>query len=261
MKRLDNGNIEINLKISGDLVIKTRQEVLAEIAKETTIQGFRKGKAPIEKVLQNVSDEKLTEHVLSHILPESFAKACEEHKIRPAMYPKFEAVKITAAKNVSKDDYWEIKAITCELPNVELGKYKSKLKKDDKDETVLIKSLLEAVSLRIPEILISEEVNIKLSQVLQRIEKLGLTLEGYLKSVGKTVESLRSEYTDQAISAISLELILNKIADEEKIVVEEKEIDELIKGTGENSKASKDQRDMIRRVILRRKALEKITPK
>jgi len=49
-KKLDNGNLEIVFTISGDTVIETTQKVLKEIAKDVTVAGFRKGKAPIDKV-------------------------------------------------------------------------------------------------------------------------------------------------------------------------------------------------------------------
>ena len=109
-------------------------------------------------------------------------------------------------------------------------------------------------------ILIEEEVNARLSQVLDRIEKLGLALEGYLKSVGKTAEILRAEYEVQAKDSISLELILNTIASDEKIEVTEKEIDDFIKSTGsELNQVEKGQRDILKRVILRKSALEKLS--
>jgi FKBP-type peptidyl-prolyl cis-trans isomerase (trigger factor) len=262
-KKLDNGNIEIVFSISGDYILKEKQATLIEKQKDITISGFRKGKAPLSKVEETVSEEKLTEHILSHILPHAFSDSVATHKFNPAMYPKFEAVKITSSKNVGEDTVWEIKAITCELPKVVLPKdYTKKLKKDEKDQNVLVKSLLETVKLDIPRLLIEEEVNGRLAQVLDRIEKLGLTLEGYLKSVGKTPEILRAEYEIQSKDAISLELVLNSVANEEKIDVEDKEVDEFIKSTGEDEKkVGEEQRNILKRVILRRKALEKLASK
>ena len=123
----------------------------------------------------------------------------------------------------------------------------------------LIKILLDTVKLDIPDILIEEEVNGRLSSLLARIEKLGLQLEGYLQTVGKTVVELRAEYKTQSEEAIKLELILNKIAQEEKIEVTESEIDSFIKTTGSDpTKVEKPQKDSLTRVIQRRKALEKL---
>ena len=195
------------------------------------------------------------------MLPQAFTEAVTEYKFTPAIYPKYDAIKITSCKNVSNDTEWQIRAVTCEIEKIVLPKdFKKHLKHDDKDQNVLIKSLLETVKIDLPKMLIQEEVNARLSQVLDRIEKLGLTLEGYLKSVGKTPEILRAEYEIQAKDAISMELILNQVANEEKIEVAEAEVDEFIKTTGEDvKKVEKDQRDILRRVILRRKALENLT--
>ncbi|MDP3917630.1 MAG: trigger factor [Candidatus Woesebacteria bacterium] len=245
--RIDNGNIEIIFTIPIDLIASTKLDVLKEMSKKMIVSGFRKGMAPIAKVEEKINPEELTERILQSILPKAFADSVKEHKFSPAIYPKFEAVKI------GQGSEWEIKAISCELPQVVLPK-------NYKGES--IKTLIETINLKIPEILITEEVNARLSQVLERIEKLGLTLEGYLKSVGKTPEILRSEYGVQAEDSICIELILNTIANEEKIDVTETEIDEFIKTTGEDiNKVKKEQRDVLKRVIMRKSALEKLAKK
>ncbi|EKE06281.1 MAG: Trigger factor [uncultured bacterium] len=250
-KRTDNGGVEIIFTIPADIILKTKEETLNEFAKNAVVSGFRKGMAPIAKVEAITKDEELTEHILSHLLPEAFGESVITHKFSPAIYPKYDAVKITSSKNVASDTEWQIKAVTCELEKIILPKDYRKLD---------IKALIEKVNLKLPKMLIDEEVNARLSQVLDRIEKLGLTLEGYLKSVGKTPEILRSEYEIQAKEAISMELILNEVANAEKIEVSEKEIDEFIKTTGEDlNKVEKNQRDILKRVIMRRSALEKLS--
>ena len=253
--KMDNGNIEIIYTIPVDLIATNREIVIKKMAKDIVVPGFRKGMAPVTKVVEKIDENKINKQILGLILPLAFADSVKEHKFNPAIYPKFEVIKI------GQGSEWEIKAITCELPQVVLPKnYKKNLKKDSKDQNVLIKSLLETIKLEIPRVLIEEEVNARLSQVLDRIEKLGLALEGYLKSVGKTAEILRAEYEVQAKDSISLELILNTIANDEKIEVTEKEIDDFIKSTGsELNQVEKGQRDILKRVILRKSALEKLS--
>lgn len=250
-ERKDNGNVEIVYTIPADVISSQKVEVIKELAKDMTLPGFRKGMAPLNKVEENISPEKLNEHILSHILPSAFSDSVKEHKFNPAMYPKFEAIKIGQGSD------FEIKATTCELPKVVLGDYKKKLKSKNVDD--LIVELPTVIKVNIPQLLIDEEVSERLSQLLARIEKLGLQLEGYLRSVGKTVETLRDEYQKQSANAISLELILNEIAEVEKIEASQKDIDEFIKTTGtDNSKVNPEQRKMLERVVVRRKALENI---
>lgn len=266
------GNIQITYTIPAKLISKTKSEVLKKIASDMEVAGFRKGKAPISKVEEKLDPNKLNEQILQSILPPAFADSVKDHKLNPAIYPKFEAIKIEDGKD------WEMRAITCELPTIILGDYKKKIEgelrvskivvpgKDkpkptpDEANNKLIKILLDTIKLDIPEILIEEEVNGRLSSLLARIEKLGLQLEGYLKTVGKTVETLRNEYKTQSEEAIKLELILNRIAEEEKIEVTDTEIDNFIKTTGSDpTKVEKPQKDSLVRVLQRRKALEKLS--
>jgi FKBP-type peptidyl-prolyl cis-trans isomerase (trigger factor) len=284
LAREENGTIQINFVVPIAIIKKSREEALSEMAKTAEIPGFRKGKAPIDKVASSVSQGELMEKTLGRILPKALGEAIVEYKIKPATYPKFELIKAKDGED------WEIRAITCELPDVNLDNYKNVITgalraekiwtpgkgeptkttpadeanaKAEKEQKI-IKTLLEAVKINIPEILINEEVDMRLSSLLSRIEKLGLNLDSYLASIGKTPESLRQEYSQQAKEAISLELILNKIAEEEKIKVEEKQIDEAITAASADPKVAErlktpEQRRVISLVLARRSALDYLT--
>ncbi len=279
----DDGTIQITFTIPFEIVDLERQASLKEYAKEMEIPGFRKGMAPIEKVAEKVPGESLIEHTLRHILPRALADAIVKHNIKPAIYPKFELVSAKEGEN------WEVKAVTCELPEVELGDYKKGVTgalraknlwtpasakatagkpvgeptKEEKEQEV-IKTLLETVKVKIPNVLIEEEVNARLASLLERIEKLGLSLESYLSSIGKNPESLREEYALQAQNTIVLDLALEKIAQNEKITVEEPKIDEMVKATSPDPKVQErlntpDQRRLIAGVLRRRAALDYLT--
>ncbi|MEK7112059.1 MAG: trigger factor [Patescibacteria group bacterium] len=278
--RVEGGTIQITFTVPFSLVSKEREESLKEYAKDIEVPGFRKGHAPLEKVKERVPAGSLIEHTLSHILPKALAEAITEEKIRPAIYPKFELIK------AEEGEPWEVRAVTCEVPKVELGDYKKialgaaraksiwtpgkgedKEKKEptkEEKEQEIIKVLLGSVKVEIPKLLIEEEVNARLSNLLARTEKLGLTLEGYLASIGKTSESLRVEYENQAKGAISLDLILSTIAQEEKIVIKETEIDAAIKAASADPQVGErlntpEQRRIIASVLARRAALDGLT--
>ncbi|MBI1864081.1 hypothetical protein HYS03_02630, partial [Candidatus Woesebacteria bacterium] len=116
--------------------------------------------------------------------------------------------------------------------------------------------LLETTKVNIPKVLVEEEVNARLSNLLSRIEKLGLSLETYLSSIGKTADTLRAEYEKQAKDTITLELTLNKIAQTENIKVTEAQIDETIKVS--SLKDTPDQRRLVRTVLARRAGLDSL---
>lgn len=273
--REDNGNIQITFTIPFSIVKAAQEDVIKEFAKDTEIPGFRKGMAPLDKVAAKIPQNTLVEHSLSHVLPKALAESITENKLQIAIYPKFELISAEEGKD------WQIRGITCELPKVELEGYKKaiegalradsiivpgKEKKErtrEEKENLAIKTLLETVKIDIPQILIDEEVGSRLSNLLGRLEKLGLALESYLASIGKKVEDLRADYTKQAKEAISLDLILTKIAEEEKISVDQKEIEGALemsqvdpKAKDTNSNEIENKKRLMESILKRRKALD-----
>jgi len=64
--------------------------------------------------------------------------------------------------------------------------------------------------------------------MLDEVKTLGLTLDQYLASTHKTVEEVKKDYAQRATNDITVEFVLQKVADEEKITVSDKEIEEAI---------------------------------
>ena len=275
-----DGTIQITFNIPFSDIKKSRETVAKDIGKDLELPGFRKGMAPIDKVIDHIPQNTMVENILRAILPEPLGKAITEHKIRPAIYPKLELI------SANENENWQVRGTTCELPEVDLGNYKKiisdaskteaiwvpgkneKGKKDgekrelsrEEKEQKVIKILGESIKIEVPKPLVDEEVNRRLSDLLQRIEKLGLTLESYLSSIGKTGDTIRKDYEEQATEAIRFDLILGKIVVEEKINVSKEEIEETLKAYAPTDKpgapASADQTIMIETVLKKRAALD-----
>lgn len=276
LARLDDGTIQLTISIPLDIVQKTQEKVIEEFVKEIDVPGFRKGKAPADLAAKRLDRQKIYEHTLQHLLPEFYADAVQAHDLRPVLAPRFELI------SVEDDKDWEVRAVTCELPEIELGDYKVKVKakvvssKENKSqpeagreekEQKAINALVESVDFKMPAPLVEEEVNHKLSSLLDQVQKLGLTVEQYLASSGRTIETLKKEYAQQATDSIKVVLLLNKIAEMEKLTVKDSEVEEVVKASlasvGSDEKArnqveSPDQKRLIYSVIMRRKALDEL---
>jgi FKBP-type peptidyl-prolyl cis-trans isomerase (trigger factor) len=281
LAKSEDGNVQITFVIPYTLVAEAKDKALEEIGKETEIPGFRKGMAPKDLVASKTAQSVIIEKTLSKVLPKALGDAINEYKIKPAIYPKFELIKF------KDNEPWEIRAITCEIPKIELGDYKKQIaglsrakaiwtpgkgvnekpkepSKEEKEQEV-IKILLDSTKVAIPKLLIDEEVNNRLANLLERIEKLGLSLDGYLSSIGKTPESIRSEYEKQAKDTIAMELILEKIAEQENIKATDSEINEAVKAAAStDSKLIKklntpEQRRLIASILRKRSSLDLLT--
>lgn len=259
--REEKGNIQITFTIPFELIKKGQEETIAEMAKDMEIPGFRRGMAPLAKVAEKISQNSLIENSLGHLLPPALAESVEKNNLKLAIYPKFTII------STKEGEAWQIMGLTCELPEVTLGDYKkfvpgeiraASLKKElarEEKEGVVIKALIDNVKIEIPQILIEEEADSRLASLLSRLEKLGLALESYLTSMNKKPEDLRAEYATQAKQAIAIDLILSKIAVDQNMKIEPKEIDEAIKISG-SSDISEGRKRLIESILKRRKALD-----
>lgn len=248
MQKEPNGTIRLTITIPSSDVKKTWEEVFEDVSKNAEVSGFRKGKAPRNLVEEKVDKEKIREEVLRKLLPIAYTEGVKTHGIKPIINPKIHVEKLEDPE-INKD--WQFTALTCEAPIIKLGKYKENIQKitakskiiiPGKEKTEIkfediVKALLESVTAEIPGILVDNETDRLLSQTLEDVKKLGLTLDQYLSSTGKNPEILRAEYRAKAENDIKLEFALSKIAEEEKITVEKKEIDEAIQ-----SAKSEDER-------------------
>lgn len=236
LQRLDDGSIKLTVTIPWEKVVTTREKVLGEVQKKAKIAGFRPGKAPKKVVADNVDNQAIQEDVLKQLLPETYMAAIKEHSIQPIMNPKVHVEKLEEGKD------WVFEAITCEMPEITLGKYKDEVQKITAKSKIIVpgkevqepnfedivKAITASVKTKIPAILVEQEVDRLLSQTLNEIKSLGLTLDQYLASTGKNPQQLREEYGKKAQADVTFEFTLQKIAEAENITVEEKEIEEAI---------------------------------
>jgi trigger factor len=276
LSKQTDGTIELTLTIPWVDVTKVYEAVVTEMVQNAEIDGFRKGKAPRAKVEEKLDKTKVYEEALKKIIPEAYGKAVEEHKLHPIVQPKIELKDATEQKD------WVLRALTCEKPPVTLGEYKKAVtdlkatkakkiwtpgqdeKKDEKEESKkptideLLKALYENVTVSIPTLLLEHEVNRLLSDLIDQTKKLGMSAEQYLSSTGRTADSIRKEYEEQAKRTLSLEFALEAIADKEGLFVSDDDIDVVIKTakTDEEKKALTAQRYYIASVLRRQKTID-----
>ncbi len=81
----------------------------------------------------------------------------------------------------------------------------------------LIEKLLEITPLAVPKVFIESEMEKILAQMREDVQRFGMPFDEYLKKVNKTEEGIRAEFRDQATRRAKLQMVLNKIAEEEEV--------------------------------------------
>ncbi|MBI4100306.1 hypothetical protein HY439_01055 [Candidatus Microgenomates bacterium] len=240
INRLPNSTFELTITVPWSQVKFSIDKLTEQSLKEVEVKGFRKGKAPKKIAEQKLDKDQLFQEAVRQIVPEAYLEAIKTENLHPIVNPKIELLSFKEGED------WIFKASACEKPKISLGNYKEKIKeitakskivvpgKENNEEPKLdeiVKVILESAEIDLPQLLIENEVNRLLAKTLDEIKALGLTLEQYLSSVGKTPEGLREEYTQKAANDLKLEFILEEIAETESITVTPEDIEKVIKET------------------------------
>lgn len=273
LSHTENGTITLTITIPWARVAEVKEAVTAELLKQIELPGFRKGKAPREVAEKKLDRAKVYEEVIQKLLPQAYSDAVKEHTLKPIVLPKIEIVE---AKEGSD---WVVRALTAEKPTVTLGDYKKAVReaknakrnkiwkpgeeiKEEKDKQMTLGELLDAlftvITCQIPDILIENEVNRSLSDLIDQTKKLGLTVDQYLASTGRSAESIRKEYAQGAARTLTLEFALEAIADKENLFISDWDIETAIKAakTEEERAALTKERYYLASILRRQKTLD-----
>src|SRR3989338_8319336 len=104
VEKLQKNSIKLTVKVPADKVMEAYNLVLEKFAENTEIEGFRKGKAPLELVEKKVKQSELNGETVNHLLREYYIQALKEHKIEGIGNPRVEI------KQFEKDKDFEFSA-------------------------------------------------------------------------------------------------------------------------------------------------------
>ncbi len=87
----------------------------------------------------------------------------------------------------------------------------------EKTRIAIVEKILEETKIEIPSLLIEIETENMLARLSHDLENMGSNKSDYLKKIGKTEEEVRGEWREEATKRAKLQLVLEKIAQAEKI--------------------------------------------
>ena len=114
--KLEHCHTEVLVTVDKDLWKKAQDKAFNKLAKDVTIDGFRKGKAPLNMVKSRIDQGRVYNEAINDVLDPVYRDILENEKLQPMARPSFEVTKLS-------DEDLEIKVIIVTRPEVELGKY------------------------------------------------------------------------------------------------------------------------------------------
>lgn len=109
-----------------------------------------------------------------------------------------------------------------------IGEEKIRTAKEKRRATIL-DALLEKTQVAIPAVFVESELEKIMAQLKDDISRMGMQFSDYLTRSGKSEDEVRNEFREQAGKRAKLQLLLNKLAETEKIEVDQEAADQEMK--------------------------------
>ena len=111
---------------------------------------------------------------------------------------------------------------------------------DKEVEQKMVDEVAARSQVSFPDVLVEHEVGHHLEDIRDRLDRQGLTMQHYLRQIGKTQEELLSELREAAARRVKAGLVLAELSDAEKIEVTDEEVDAEIERMATESKATRE---------------------
>lgn len=250
-KDLPKNTVELTVTILKDTLDKENKTAFEKLKNNLQVAGFRKGKVPEEIAQKHISKETAYQEAIQSLMPRIYEEIVKKENLKPIVSPKIELVK------AKENEDWIVRITVAQKPVINLGSYKEAVKKakseakkadiwvpgksDTKQEPTekdkariqqetlnkILSELLTATKVEIPDLILEEELNHRLTKLLDDIQKIGLTVDAYLKSKNTTMDILKDGFRREIEDTYKLEFLLNEIADKEGIKVEKEDLEKL----------------------------------
>lgn len=283
LKKLPKSTTEITLDIPWTTIQDEYTVAFDKLHKELTIEGFRKGKAPKQVAEKHIAKDAVYKELLNTFLGKTYQEIIQKESLKPIANPKIEL------KSAKENESWQVTIVIAEKPVIDLGDYKkliqdakAELKKDEiwvpgkaepektpekaeeqkqKLLNTVLGALLDKSKCEIPDMLIEEELEGRLARLVDEVQKVGLTIESYVKSKNLTVDQLKEQYKKEIENTYKMEFILSELADKENIKVEQADLEKLFQGINNESdkKLAQQNAYFYASVLRKQKTLDLLT--
>lgn len=247
LKKQPKNTVHITVHIPVSTIKAEYEKAFDVLHKDLTVEGFRKGKAPKAIAEKHMSKEAVYRQLVNTLLSRVYQEIVKKEELKPIVQPKIELNK------AKENEDWEVSITVAEKPPVKLADYKKlmtdakgEMKKDDiwvpgkgekpaenKEENkqkvlnTILSGLLDHSTCDISDLIIENETDDRLARLVDDVQKVGLSMETYLKSKNLTLELLKEQYKKEIEATYKMEFILNELADVENIQVEQSDIEKL----------------------------------
>lgn len=109
---------ELKVTVEGDLWVKAQDKAFNKLAKSVEVPGFRKGKAPVDRVRKQISEQNILIEAVEGFAQEALNVGLKEHDLSPITRPEL-GIEAVSKESVTMTFSFLVR------PEVTLGEYKN----------------------------------------------------------------------------------------------------------------------------------------
>ena len=235
IKLLPNSEMEIIGEISAEIFMSGRDGVVKEFSEKVEMDGFRKGKIPEDILIKNIGRGAVLEKMAVIALEKEYPKIINEHKIKAIGRPEITLTKL------AENNPLGFKVTTSVLPEITLPDYKgiakkimakkeevseeNKAQEKERRRMEILEKAAEEIKQDMPKFLVEAEKDKMAEEMKRNIAQMGLKWDDYLKHIKKTEEELKKDWEKDAVKRVKYSLILDQMAEQEKIEIPAEELE------------------------------------
>lgn len=229
IEKMPDSEVVITGELTLECLNKARPAALRHLNDHIKIPGFRSGNIPENILAKNVGEMRVLEEVAEVALANEYPNIMHEAKLSPIGRPEVAITKlapgiplefkitITLEPEFTLPDYKKIAKEVKSEDSLDVTDEEKKHRAKEMKRLTIVEDLVKATKVKIPKLLIDNELNKMLSQFQEDVVRHGMKWDEYLKSIKKTEDDIRAEWKEKAEHRAKAELILMKIADAEKL--------------------------------------------
>ena len=235
IKLLPNSEVEIIGEISAEIFMSGWSNAIKEFSEKVEMDGFRKGKIPEDILIKNIGRGAVLEKMAVIALEKEYPKIISEHKIRAIGRPEITLTKL------AENNPLGLKIKTSVLPEITLPDYKgiakkimakkeevseeNKAQEKERIRMEILEKAAEEIKQDMPKFLVEAEKDKMAEEMKRNIAQTGLKWDDYLKHIKKTEEELKNDWEKDAVKRVKYGLILDQMAEQEKIEIPAEELE------------------------------------
>lgn len=117
-KKLSDSRIELTVTLDAEDLKEAKKTALSKLAKEVKVEGFRKGKVPVEVAKKFIPENDLNAEIIDYAVRSTVVQAFQKEEQSPLVLPSVNVTKYVP------DEIAEYTATADIIPEVKLGDYK-----------------------------------------------------------------------------------------------------------------------------------------